>query len=106
LAGDYPQRWEYFKKDKLNLSIISKNFTNDPFAKLDVQIKNNSLSAIPNLEAEVVFYDKDGNAFASSVSKAGDVLGDSTQTISFAWPNPFPAVPELSEVYFRTDLTK
>lgn len=106
LPESYGNGWSYLEKEKSGISVLSKKFTNEPFARLEVVIKNNTLRDVSELVAGGVLFDKNNNAFASSVTKVGTLAGGGTQSAIFTWPKSFAEAPTLDEVYFRVDLTK
>lgn len=98
--------WKYMEKQRPPLSIINKNFINDPFAKFDVSVKNNSLNEIADISAGAILVDSSGNAFACSVVSVDDINGDEIKQVTFTWPRPLEQTPATNEVYFRVNLTK
>lgn len=102
----YNSKWEYVKKDKPSISIVSKKFINEPFARFEVLVKNNLPTDIDGLTAGGVLLDKNNNAFAASITSIGTLKGDSAQLITFTWPKPFLELPALDEIYLRANLTK
>lgn len=82
--------WQKMSGAELGISTLSKQLSKeDSKPRVDVVIKNKTLKPIENIEFIAVLYDVDDNAVAFSKTVL-DVLGkDSTENITFTWPEPF-----------------
>lgn len=98
----YVSKWRYIGQKMLPLVVSQKKFSNVPFASLEAKLANSSLNAVQNVEAAAVLYDKDGNAFAASLSKIDSIEGQSSRNAVFTWPRSFPVEPVSSEIFTRT----
>lgn len=66
--------------------------------KLSVNIKNKSLFVIPDLSVVAILYDAGGNAIGASQTYLEQISGEEERTITFTWPNPFPAEVVAKEI--------
>lgn len=106
LEDGYENKWEFSKKEKPSISVISKKFTNEPFARFEVNIKNNSLKDVVDLIAGGVLLDKNNNAIAASITNLDILNGDGSDKLVFTWPKPLAEAPAFDEIYMRVNLTK
>lgn len=97
--------WERIEKEIPQIVVSGKEFFNEPYPRLMVDISNKSVFPVSDISAVAVLYDGDGNAKAVSSTKIKSIEGDSSRRIVFTWPSPFPEEYSSSDVFLRTNLT-
>jgi len=82
--------WKKMQSKEESIIIYSKNPSNmDTKPRVDVVVKNISLSTIYDTEFTGILYDLDGNAIAFSKTKIDKIDGQGEASAVFTWPEPF-----------------
>ncbi len=97
--------WQRIEKERNQITISEKIFSNLASPILRAKIVNNTLSSIKNIEAAAVLFDVEENAIGVSVTKIGSLSAESSQRISFTWPSHFELDPSSSKILIRSNLT-
>lgn len=86
--------WYKVNKENIrryNVSIDSFSVTNENTKpKIEASVTNKSDISLPAIDVVVVVFGENGNAIASSKTVTNTMFVDSSQSIYFTWPNPFP----------------
>lgn len=96
--------WKYLDKKPPSLSIVKKDFTNNPAPVLKASLFNKEIFPVNNVYAAVILYDESGNAMGASVTRIDRVLGERSAEAIFTWRYSFLPSPSGSEVFFRINL--
>lgn len=97
--------WQIIEKERPSLIVSQKQFFNTPpFPRLIITLENKSISAANNISVSAVLYDKDKNAKGISLTVVDSIAGESSQEVTFTWPQPFSEEPSSIEVFHRTGL--
>ena len=83
--------------DNVNLT----NVTTTP--KLSADIVNDTLYDYSNIPVVAILYDKDGNAINASQTFIASIPEQTTQTVHFTWPQPFPSAVARIEIIPRVN---
>lgn len=87
-----PIPWTKMQSKEESIVIVSKNSSNmDTKPRVDVVVKNTSLSTINNIELVGILYDSNDNAIAFSKTIIDQIAGQGQGTAVFTWPEPFGA---------------
>ncbi|MFA6797294.1 MAG: hypothetical protein WCR40_01120 [Candidatus Paceibacterota bacterium] len=82
--------WQKIENEESDITAVSKSLINqETRPKLLVTIKNKSLKDIKNIESIAILYDENANAIAFSKTITDILAKDSTQDITFTWPEKF-----------------
>ncbi len=100
--------WVKLIKETPRLFIGERNYTNSPYPKLNVTVKNGSLITLVNIPFVAVLSDQGGNAYASSATMINSIAGGESKKIVFTWPivNFGSTTPAAIDIYPKLDLFK
>lgn len=96
--------WERIEKEKPQIIVSGKQFSNEPNPRLIVKIDNKSIFPVKDILAAVILYDENKNAIAVSTSKVDLIKPNGNTEIVFTWPESFEVEPASSDILLRTDL--
>jgi len=97
--------WKRIEKERAQIAISEKSFSNSLFPSLEAKITNKTLSAIGDIEAVAILFDAEDNAIGVSVTKVGTLLSESSEKVSFTWPHQFDVDPASDKILIRNNLT-
>ncbi len=98
-------KWERIEKEKPQIVVSKKDFTNEPFPRLIIEISNKSFDPVKNLSIAAVLFDEEGNAIGASATSVESVNGNSSRQTALTWPVPFSRPPASTKIFLRTNLT-
>jgi hypothetical protein len=82
--------WKKIQSKEESIIIVSKNPSNmDTKPRVDIIVKNISLSVIYDIELTSILYDVEGNAIAFSKTKIDKIDGQGEESAVFTWPESF-----------------
>lgn len=97
--------WKRIEEERVQISISEKNFNNSTFPSLEAKVTNKTLLPIDDIEATAILFDSEDNAIGVSVSKIGTIEAESSQGVTFTWPNQFSVEPASNKILIRSNLT-
>lgn len=97
--------WKRIEKERAQIVISEKSFSNSDFPSLGAMITNKTLLSIGDIEAAAILFDAEDNAIGVSVTKVGALSPESSQGISFTWPHQFEVDPASDKILIRNNLT-
>ena len=97
--------WVRVEKERAQIVVSEKNFSNINFPVLEAKITNKTFSPVGDIEASAILFDVGDNAVGVSVTRVETLLQESSQVISFTWPHQFDIEPISSKILIRNNLT-
>lgn len=97
-------KWKYTDKEKAEILISNKEFSNEPSPSLSVKITNKSLLDARNIELSASLFDAQDNVIGVSFTKISRLAAESSRLAYFTWQDPFEDVPTRIEILVRTDI--
>lgn len=97
------KNWKYTKEKKPEFIITKKNFDHES-SILEAEFKNSSINSLKNIYVSAVLTDRDGNAFAISMSKTSYMKAGETAESIFTWQQIFENEPTQIEILPRVNI--
>lgn len=97
--------WKRIEEERVQIAVSEKSFSNLIFPILEARITNKTFLTIDDIEAVAVLFDNQDNAIGASVTRISALLPESSQRITFTWPNQFSIEPASSKILIRSNLT-
>jgi hypothetical protein len=95
--------WKRMEQTQGGLSIGTRILSNeDTLPRVDATIRNDSFEDIFDIEVVVTLFDSAGNAIHSSRTVLNLLASQSSQSVVFTWPEPFPAPISRIEIIPRS----
>ncbi len=98
--------WKRIEREIPQIVVSGKDFFNEPYPRLEVEISNKSVFPVSGISAVAVLYDEEGSAKAVSSTRIGLIEGDSSRRVVFTWPRSFSGDYSSSDVFLRVNLTR
>ena len=99
-----PHKWMRFEGRIPKLSIIGKNYRNEPTPLATAELVNGTLETLRDVRAIVVLYDEEGIAYGASATLVKSIGKDGRAPLSFTWPAPFAVEPARIDMQSRVSV--
>jgi len=96
--------WSRYSDTVPKLSIVNKQYTDDPAPHATATLINNTLVTWTDIRALVVLFDEEGIAYGASATLVKTLAKDGQEPLSFTWPSSFGTEPARLDMQSRVSV--
>ncbi len=104
LTIDTTHSWSRYVEATPKLSIVNKQYVDDPAPLATATVINNTLKTLNNIRALVVLFNEEGIAYGASATIVKVLAKDAQEPLSFTWPSSFGTDPARMDVQSRVSV--
>jgi len=104
LTIDTTHAWSRYTDTVPKLSIVNKQYVDDPAPLATATLINNTLKTLTNIRALVVLFNEEGIAYGASATVVKNLIKDAQEPLSFTWPSSFGTDPARVDMQSRVSV--